>query len=63
MMELELQITAAERLMKQSFRFRKHSTLVISLSHTYEDPGEYSILVKVVDIFGNDTNKLIKVKI
>jgi adenine-specific DNA-methyltransferase len=49
--------------MKQSFRTRKHPTLETSLSHTYEESGEYSILVKVVDIFGNDTNKLIKVKI
>jgi len=49
--------------MKQSFRTRKHPTLETSLSHTYETPGEYSILLKVVDIFGNDTNKFIKVKI
>jgi len=26
-------------------------------------PGEYKIAVKVVDIFGNDTTKVIKVKI
>jgi len=49
--------------MKQSFRTRKHPTLETSLSHTYEKPGEYKILVKVVDIFGNDTNKLVNVKI
>jgi len=49
--------------MKQSFRTRKHPTLETSLSHTYENPGEYSILIKVVDIFGNDTNKLVKVRI
>ena len=49
--------------MKQSFRTKKHPTLETSLSHTYEKPGEYSILIKVVDIFGNDTNKLVRVKI
>ena len=49
--------------MKQSFRTRKHPTLETSLSHVYENPGEYSILIKVVDIFGNDTNKLVKIKI
>ncbi|MEO0089310.1 MAG: site-specific DNA-methyltransferase [candidate division WOR-3 bacterium] len=49
--------------MKQSFRTRKHPTLETSLSHIYEKPGEYSILVKVVDIFGNDTNKLIAINI
>ena len=30
-------------------------------SHTYEEPGKYQVLVKVVDIFGNDTNKLLPV--
>ena len=49
--------------MKQSFRTRKHPTLETSLSHTYEKPGKYKILVKVVDIFGNDTNKLVMVKV
>jgi len=49
--------------MKQSFRTRKHPTLETSLSHICEKPGEYSILIKVVDIFGNDTNKLVKVQI
>lgn len=49
--------------MKQSFRIRKRPTLETSLSHTYEKSGKYSILIKVVDIFGNDTNKLVRVKI
>jgi len=49
--------------MKQSFRTRKHPTLETSLSHAYEKPSKYSILIKVVDIFGNDTNKLVKVRI
>jgi len=49
--------------MKQSFRTRKHPTLETSLSHTYENSGEYAILIKVVDIFGNDTNKLMKIQI
>ena len=49
--------------MKQSFRTRKHPTLETSLSHTYETPDQYSSLIKVVDIFGNDTNKLIQIKV
>ena len=32
-------------------------------SHTYDVPGKYQVLVKVVDILGNDTNKLLEVKI
>jgi hypothetical protein len=49
--------------MNQSFRTRKQPTLETSLSHNYIKSGQYSILIKVIDIFGNDTNKLIKVKI
>jgi len=29
----------------------------------YNEKGEYQIMVKVVDVFGNDTNKVIKLKI
>jgi adenine-specific DNA-methyltransferase len=32
-------------------------------SYTYEKPGEYKIMVKVVDIFGNDTTKIITYKV
>lgn len=49
--------------MWQSFRTRKHPALEMKCSHTYEEPGKYQVLVKVVDIFGNDTNKLLEVKI
>lgn len=31
-------------------------------THTYEKPGQYQVLVKVVDIFDNDTNKILEVK-
>jgi len=30
-------------------------------THTYEQPGTYKVLVKVVDIFGNDTTKMVEV--
>jgi len=49
--------------MWQSFRTRKHPALETKCSHTYEKVGRYQVLVKVVDIFGNDTNKLLEVKI
>jgi adenine-specific DNA-methyltransferase len=32
-------------------------------SHEYENAGEYQIMVKVIDVFGNDTNKVIKVRV
>ncbi len=47
----------------QSFRTRKQPKLQTSASHTYEEPGWYKILVKVVDIFGNDTTKLWEVTV
>ena len=31
--------------------------------HTYEEPGKYQVLVKVMDIFGNDTNKLLEIEV
>jgi adenine-specific DNA-methyltransferase len=47
----------------QSFRTRKDPKLETSAKHTYDKPGSYKVLVKVVDIFGNDTTKLIEAKI
>jgi adenine-specific DNA-methyltransferase len=42
----------------QSFRKRKGKKviedLVFKAFHTYENPGEYTIAVKVTDVFGND---------
>lgn len=47
----------------QSYRTRKHSTLATESDwHNYPSPGAYKLLVKVVDIFGNDTTKLLEVK-
>ena len=28
-----------------------------------ESPGEYGVMVKVIDIFGNDTSKIVRVKV
>jgi len=47
----------------QSFRLKKNPKVDYEASHNYEDQGEYQIMVKVVDVFGNDTNKLFKVRI
>ncbi|MGQ9837690.1 MAG: hypothetical protein ACUVRV_06910 [Cyanobacteriota bacterium] len=49
--------------MWQSFRTRRHPALETRCSYTYEKAGRYQVLVKVVDIFGNDTNKLMKVEV
>jgi adenine-specific DNA-methyltransferase len=33
------------------------------MSYVYNKSGKYNILVKVIDIFGNDTTKLVEVKV
>jgi adenine-specific DNA-methyltransferase len=41
-----------------AFRTRKERKLpLISDHHVYDKPGRYRILVKVIDIFGNDTSQ------
>jgi len=48
----------------QSFRTRKERKLeMTSAPHTYPAPGRYKIAVKVIDIFGNDTTKVIPVEV
>jgi len=46
----------------QSFRTRKDRNLELcSAPHTYAIPGRYTVGVKVIDIFGNDTMTLVPV--
>jgi DNA modification methylase len=41
-----------------AYRTRKDRTLPLTSDpHTYEKPGKYRILIKVIDIFGNDTSQ------
>jgi len=48
----------------QSFRTRQSRDLELTtVSHTYPKPGRYTIAVKVIDIFGNDTMTLIPVSV
>jgi len=48
----------------QSFRTRKDRNLELaSVSHDYQASGSYKLAVKVIDIFGNDTTKVIPVKV
>jgi DNA modification methylase len=47
-----------------TYRTRKNRSLELeSDPHTYDKPGEYAVMVKVIDIFGNDTSKIIKVTV
>jgi len=47
----------------QSYRTKKDLKVEYEAKHKYEESGEYQIMAKVVDVFGNDTNKILKVKI
>ena len=47
----------------QSYRTPKESKLHLSTSHEYEEPGEYTVVVKVIDILGNDTTKTLSVTV
>jgi adenine-specific DNA-methyltransferase len=46
----------------QSFRTKRNPTLEFtSVAHTYAKSGRYKIMVKVVDILGVDTSKIIEI--
>lgn len=47
----------------QSFRTKKIPRVDYEAEHEYPESGEYQIMVKVIDVFGNDTNKIIEIRI
>lgn len=48
----------------QSFRTRQSRELELTTTeHTYDRPGRYTVAVKVIDIFGNDTMTLVSVNV
>ncbi|MGH2376965.1 MAG: DNA methyltransferase [Candidatus Limnocylindria bacterium] len=47
----------------QSYRSRATPKLERSAIQTYEAPGQYKIVVKVIDILGNDTTKTLSVDV
>jgi len=48
----------------QSFRTRQNRKLELTTApHTYTKPGRYTVAVKVIDIFGNDTMTLVPVTV
>ncbi len=47
-----------------AYRTRKERKVtLVSDAHAYEKPGKYRILVKVIDIFGNDTSQAFDVEV
>lgn len=47
----------------QSYRTKKEPKIDLTARNTDVKPGKYTILVKVIDILGNDTTKAVEVKI
>ena len=48
----------------QSFRTRRDRDLeMTTVTHTYAKPGRYTVAIKVIDIFGNDTMTLVPVNV
>ena len=47
-----------------AYRTRRERSLPLtSDSHKYDAPGSYRVLVKVIDIFGNDTSQIVDVEL
>ena len=47
----------------QSYRTRADRSLLLRANHRYDAPGEYVVMVKVIDILGNDTTKTLGVSV
>jgi hypothetical protein len=47
----------------QAYRTRDSRNLTLSTEHEYTEPGEYTIVIKVIDILGNDTTKTLSAKV
>ncbi len=47
----------------QTYRTKKDPKLQTTTAHTYDDPGRHVILVKVIDILGNDTTKAVPTEV
>ncbi len=47
----------------QTYRTRKDPQIELESEHNYPEPGKYTIVVKVIDILGNDTTKTLEVTV
>jgi len=47
----------------QAYRTKKSNKLTLTSEHEYSEPGEYLVVVKVIDILGNDTTKTLQLKV
>ena len=47
----------------QSYRTRADRSLELAADHDYDEPGPKRVVVKVVDVFGNDTTSEVQVRV
>jgi adenine-specific DNA-methyltransferase len=47
----------------QTYRTRKEPKIHLKAFNEYDEPGTYTIVIKVIDILGNDTTKAVTVEI
>lgn len=47
----------------QAYRTRKEPKIELETKYEYKEPGKYQIVVKVIDILGNDTTKTLEVSV
>jgi len=47
----------------QAYRTKKSNKLTLTTEHEYSETGEYLVVVKVIDILGNDTTKALQLKV
>ena len=47
----------------QKYRTRKESNIELEAQYTYTESGQFTIVVKVIDILGNDTTKTLQLTV
>jgi len=47
----------------QAYRTRKEPKIELATNYEYKQPGKYQIVVKVIDILGNDTTKTLEITV
>ena len=47
----------------QTYRTRKNPKIELDTSHKYGEPGNFKVVVKVIDILGNDTTKTLELAV
>jgi len=47
----------------QTYRTKQNPKIELNTSHIYNEKGKYTVMVKVIDILGNDTTKALNIEI